>query len=541
MLEPVVERPTEVFYREEVRAMMIGLVPEIHTRSLRWLAFLAVKSQLCEVVEDMLMPPEDWIAAGNFIDQYEVEDCEEFVDEDMPVLESGNLTTAQIGEAAIILGGYQFYRKKEASHVDAAVVEMYFDKLLKESEDIPPMQANYDTPYEMGRALRKGRIDQALEIVGALKHTGKTLYFPGDGIGCFSYAAMRLGVNYISSEPGGVGQIARDLGLIRSKDSYNVAIDAMCDCIMVASNLMPFCPQIMQWPGEFVVFDAQCFWHDHPPRLRPVWRTGYKLYATEGAQLKLVPRAVAYQQQLSVQQIQMMTRELEARRCEAYLTDDKHTLVALLEAHQPVYSNIYADTGHPCMLIEPPRANVQYLIVGATAGAYDIRTRVDHNTTKTGELTATYVYGRAGTMIYGTVGDIDQHHGEPFAKRMSFKTVSAFQKIYGKTRCFRHHRLIPYEYEGRSQMAFCSKTKPPPNVVCLMGRRVISAIVIHTEVVGSLFYNVVRPGADVATVDSRDVWRHESYLEHMLKSGKASLVNNAARRVDCEQYWGKIL
>ena len=527
-IQPEYQQPDIGLNRPVVAEMLSHLVPKLVKSQYPWCAYLATMSGLCEIEEGLLYPPEDWIAMEKFVLSYEVPE-EVKKQPEIEVIECGRLSTVPRGEKAIVLGEHQFYRHGEMKPVNDQVLDWYFEALISQSVNVPPMRVDYDNPFEMGRALKRRRIDQALELIGAIDSKAQ-LYIPGDGVGIFSYAARKLKRMYYSSEVGGVGQIAVDLGLIRAREAYTPLIYEQANYVMVASNLVPFCPSVLKWPGPMVIYDVQSFWHDHPQHLKLVQGTGYRVYATDDANLKLTPMVLTPRKRWSEQSMSKWIRQMESLGCAAFMTDDRKSLIALLEAHLPVVSRVFADAGYKAM-IPAPKPEINYLVVGQGAGNYDIFTNTDHNTVTT--VTArTFLYGRSGIIIYGSYGDIDRSKGEPFSKKMFFKTDRSYQKIYGKTRSFHHFRLRPLvnPRTGNQVTGVRTKVKPSTNIVVLAGRQVVSAVVVETWNMDGYFESEVSQGPEVATVLNRDVNRHESELEYLAKTGMLKKLPGGRRR-----------
>jgi len=353
---------------------------------------------------------------------------------------------------------------------------------------------------------------------------GRPLYIPGDGVGCFSYAAQCLNIPYWSTEPGGVGRIARDLGLIKSIERFTPLYYEQVDAVLIASQLSPYCHDLFSWPGSMVVYDSHMFFLHHPPRLKYVPDTGYKLYATEDLKFSLIPRYLREKFNISEIKIMRWCQELEKRECEAFETEEKHSLALLLHARLPVYSVGFAGAGCEPWVIKSPPPGLLTMKVGRAAGLYDLETCVDINYVPTGEGTRVHVMAKTGVIIYSSIDGM-RDKGQPFKPVMTFRIDTAFHKVYGKTRTFHHYRIRLVEIDGVYRAVIWTKTPPPVNIVCLYGVKVISAIVRSTEYLDGMYYSIVEPGSQVADVSNRDIWRHRSELELAKQSGRLEIVN----------------
>jgi len=105
---------------------------------------------------------------------------------------------------------------------DNRVVDDYFAMLRDRSVHYPSGSTPYSDPYGMMKWEKRTR-GLAQSILDQLR--GRRVYIPGDGVGIVSDEARKRKIDYVSSEPGGCGTLAHQIGLITYIEPFSLSRD----------------------------------------------------------------------------------------------------------------------------------------------------------------------------------------------------------------------------------------------------------------------------------------------------------------------------
>lgn len=138
--------------------------------------------------------------------------------------------------------------------------EIYITHLRMASKN-RMMDDIYEDELNHYRALEQ-RIAEMVSIIS--KTTEEVLHFPGDGIGVGSLAASMLGRKYVSSEPNGIGELARRLGIITRDWPIEQHIASYPEATYVLSNLSRFMDMAkMSQQVRAIIYDVSMTQYPH--------------------------------------------------------------------------------------------------------------------------------------------------------------------------------------------------------------------------------------------------------------------------------------
>lgn len=455
-----------------------------------------------------------------------------FVPEKEPY--SGMVTTRQEGDLIIVINGRGYYQSFERHPFSLGFAERYMDDLRADSYVIHPRNlVDYSGIKDQGWMLREGRYEEAQEILRSVRMSeGDYLYIPGDGIGLYSLVARQRGLAYHSTEPGECGKLAVWMDLISSVMPYD---PDKTDGILIASQLVPYEPRVVQHAGRRVIIDQQRWYEDHPQELRVIPLTGHRVSHSHGVLNGYQPKTLL-RRGWTDEELKYIL--LKSEQIGGHLVcNDKSMLSKCALSGMTVYTQAYAGRG-PRGWMHPPPLEGTYLHIGRGKKEIDPVTKADTNVIEGlphGIIgRAPVFFGAARERVYSPYHEKSQQ----FKSLMVWESSTRFYKMYGQYRERVRYRASVWPVGGREQIAIRSRLVPEAVVAVVYGRAMYSAepALEQREYRGGYWYTPVNlgavvgrvadiqvprsvPGHVVAKMTEQDKWPDESTYNYMIQRG----------------------
>jgi len=133
-----------------------------------------------------------------------------------------------------------------------------YTRELGGSRAVPILAQEYTSHMDNYSAYAH-RLPLIIEVIAQIPRQIK-IFAPGDGIGVVSIACLALNRDYWSSEPNAIGDRAYELGIIKSKQTYESFSEYNYDGVVILSNLARYCDltSISKF-ANVVVIDELCY------------------------------------------------------------------------------------------------------------------------------------------------------------------------------------------------------------------------------------------------------------------------------------------
>jgi len=205
------------------------------------------------------------------------------------------------------------------------------------------MDSTFSTHQEHVIAL-----DRIGELVALLANVSNTdvMQIPGDGIGVGSIACIMRGLNYVSSEPHGIGDLARRLGIITNPWTFETHMrqEIKAKDIVLASNLSRYVDVSRIYLYRYIEFDMAT--------------RGTSVYMTHTATTEKMPDYLRLLDVMTVDRLDLLPQTERARMSVEYSDGPPPTSEAVRAYHNIQESkmdeNAYNITERK-MINRPPR------------------------------------------------------------------------------------------------------------------------------------------------------------------------------------------
>lgn len=533
-------RPPGAYPRQQVADLLSRRVFELDETLRPWCEYIAMLCPCFEWTGDQAFMQEEWADVEDFAlnwQPYTEEELEQasapsFVPEDEPYC--GMVTTRQEGELIVVINNRSYYQSFDNHEFSLKFAERYVDDLRRDSHLIHPRNlVDYSGIKDQGWMIREGRYEEAQEILRSVKmEEDDYLYIPGDGIGLYSLVARQRGLAYFSTEPGECGRLALWMGLISSKMPYD---PDKTDGILIASQLVPYAPEVVHHAGRRVIIDQQRWYDNHPQDLRVIPSTGHRVSHSHGVLNGYQPKTLLRQGWTDgeLRYILLKSEQLGGH----LVCDDKAMLSKCALSGMTVYTQAYAGRG-PRGWLKPPPMEGTYMQIGRAKKCIDPRTRADVNVIEglphgiVGRVPI--FYGSSQERVYSPYHETSQK----FKSLMVWETENRFYKMYGQYRERVRYRASIWLVRGKEEIAIRSRLIPESVVAVVYGRAMYSAepALEQREYRGGYWYTPVNlgavvgrtadvqvprsvPGHVVAKMAEQDKWPDEQSYDFMIKRG----------------------
>lgn len=472
------KRPLGEYPREKVAIYLSTRVEKVDRRLVPWCTYIAEQCPFVVWEDGEAGFPDDWLDVHDFAMEWQEKEEEVVPVLQEPVVEEtemqycGKVTVRPEGELIIKIGERCYYEATEDHPFDLKFAQRYMQDLKEHSLAIHPMQLDKDARVtDQGWMFKRRRLDAAREILTALKrNTDLPLYIPGDGVGFFSLAARELGMKYFSTEPAKCGELAIKMGLISCAAAYTSYHGE--GHVLVASQLMPFVPEILAHNGPRVIFDQQRWYASHPKELKIIPSTGHRVCATSTL-LRGYQPLVLLEKGFSPSELSYIVTKAEDYDGHI-ISEDKAMISKCMLAGLTVASRSYAGYG-PVGWIQTVVEERQYLQLGRGPGCVDPLMQIDVNIIRYGThgQMAPIYYGREGVKVFSPYHG---QHAVPFKPIMTWVSPTEFYELKGMYRQRVRFRARLWPIPGKGEvLAIRTRGLTEPVIAVQYGLRMYSA------------------------------------------------------------------
>jgi len=512
-------RPEGEYPRRKVATYLSARVEKVDRSLVPWCVYIAERCPFIIWENGVADFPDDWLDVEEFALDWEdaveevvvVEEKEEEYVEDLPY--SGWLTVLPEGPEVAQIGDYVYYESREEHPFSLAFAQRYMSDLEKHSFMIHPMQLDDSAGVlDQGWMFKKKRLEVARELLAALKwNNSLPLYIPGDGVGFFSLVCREMGIKYFSTEPARCGIVAIKMGLVTVPDVYNSCHGE--GHVLVASQLVPFVPDVINHKGPRVIFDQQRWYATHPKDLKIIAATGHRVCYT-GDLLKNYQPLLLLDKGFTATEMTYIVSKVEDAGGNI-VSEDKSMISKCLLSGLAVASRSYGGYG-PLGWIKEVNEKKEYLHLGRGPGCVDPLTQTDVNLirhARHGESVPVY-YGREGVKVFSPYHD---NYAQPFGRLMTWVSPTQFYELQGMYRQKVRFRARKWQLPGLGEvLAIRTRGLTEPVVAVQYGHRMYSAEVDETQrrEVSGWMITPVKLGVAVANV--QDIRKARTVPAHVV-------------------------